>query len=79
MYICDASLPCAWNENGECLCYVDCVNKKLCENILCSNDEQCSTCDHSKVCKYKEKFETMIKEHFPLLCVCQWYKEENHS
>ena len=41
--------------------------------------QDCSTCEHKTVCKYKEKFETMVKEHFPLLCACQWYKEENHS
>lgn len=39
--------------------------------------QDCSSCDHKTVCKYKEKFETMKKEHFPLLCVCQWYKKEN--
>ena len=38
--------------------------------------QDCSSCDHKTVCKYKEKFETMEKEHFPLLCVCQWYKKE---
>ena len=39
--------------------------------------QDCLTCDHKIVCKYKEKFEAMTKEHFPLLCVCQWYKKEN--
>lgn len=39
--------------------------------------QDCSSCDHKTVCKYKEKFETMKKDYFPLLCVCQWYKKEN--
>ena len=39
--------------------------------------QDCSSCDHKTVCKHKEKFETLKKEHFPLLCICQWYKEEN--
>ena len=39
--------------------------------------QECSTCSHREVCKFKDKFESMKKEHFPLLCVCQWYKKEN--
>ena len=67
---------CDYKVDGNCVYNKDCCYQIEFKPSLEERAKQeCSTCDHKVVCKFKDKFETMRKEYYPSLCVCQFYKK----
>lgn len=66
---------CEYKINGECAYDKYCYYQAGCKPTLEERAKQeCADCSHSKVCKFREKFESLKEDtQPPLLCVCQFY------
>jgi hypothetical protein len=64
-----------WLSAGHCANRKDYPPAAKSEQIINRTSDACHCCKHRQMCKYRESFELMVKELYPIVIHCQLYHE----